>query len=237
MKNEEIIIVIPSYNESRNILSVIKGIRNEFPNVRIIFVDDSNEKENKKILKILSNFRNISIISRGKKLGRGSAVLEGLKYGLKYSKVKYFFEMDSDLAQDPKHLIRFLNRMRKKDVDLVIGSRYMEGGEIVNVSILRRILSVIINKFLSVMLGIKLTDYTDGFRLYSRKSVKFISESKMKSSGFITLSEIVYKLNRKGFKIAEVPVSIYRRKQGKSTMGIAELSKSLIFIIRMKIES
>lgn len=236
MKDPNINIVIPSYNESKNLYLVIKGIREELPNSRIIFVDDSNPRENKKIKKIVSSFRKIDLISRGKKLGRGSAVLEGFKFGLKYKDAQYFFEMDSDLAHDPKQLKRFIKKIQENNVGLVIGSRYMEGGEIINVSIVRRILSRIINRFLQLMLGIKLTDYTDGFRLYSRKAVEFISNSKMKSTGFITLSEIVYKLNKKRFKIAEVPVSIYKRKNGTSTMGIGELTRSLIFILGMKFE-
>lgn len=236
MKKLNINIIIPSYNESRNISMVIQGIRRELPNSKIIFVDDSSELENKKINKIIKKFKNIDLISRGKKLGRGSAVIEGFRFGLKYKNAQYFFEMDSDLAHEPKQFKRFIKKILEKNVDLVIGSRYMQGGKIINVSIVRKILSRIINRFLYLMLGIKLTDYTDGFRLYKRNAVEFIVKSKIKSTGFITLSEIVYKLNRNGFKIDEVPVSIYKRKHGKSTMGISELTRSLIFILRMKVE-
>lgn len=234
MKN--VIIIIPSYNESKSLPTVINGIRNELPGARMIFVDDSNVKENEKIKKIVKQFKNIDLISRGKKMGRGSAVVEGLKYGLKYKEALYFFEMDSDLAHDPKQLIRFIDKAKEGKVSLVIGSRYMQGGKIVNVILFRRILSRIINLFLHIMLGFKLTDYTDGFRLYRRDAVEFIAKTKIKSSGFITLSELAYKLHRKGFKIAEVPVTIYRRKHGTSTMGIGLLTTSLIFIFRMKIE-
>ena len=236
MIKNNINIVIPSYNESKNIRSVITGIRKEFPYAKIIFVDDSHDLENKKIKKIVERFKNVDLITRGRKLGRGSAVMEGFKFGLKYKGAQYFFEMDSDLAHDPKQLERFVKKISENKVSLVIGSRYMQGGEIINVSIVRKILSRIINKFLSVMLGVKLTDYTDGFRLYTRQAVEFLVRSEIKSKGFITLSEMVYKLHRKGFKIAEVPVSIYKRKHGKSTMGVRELTDSLIFILKMKLE-
>ncbi len=236
MKNANINVIIPSYNESKNVPAVIRGIRNEFPEVRIIFVDDSNKAENKKLKDVISKFENTDLITRGKKLGRGSAVMDGFKFGLKYKKAQYFYEMDSDLAHEPTHLKRFLQKIKETNAGLVIGSRYMTGGRVVGVSISRRILSRIINRFLRIMLGFKLTDYTSGYRLYGRSAVEFLVKSKLKSTGFIALSEISYKLHKNKFMIKEVPVTISTRKFGRSTMGIKELLNSLIFVIKMKFE-
>ncbi len=236
VKLASINLIIPAYNESKNIPMVIKGIRKEFPNSRIIIVDDSNKGESFKTKQAIKRFKNIDLLTRGRKLGRGSAVLEGFKYGLKYKNAKYFYEIDADFSHDTTHLKRFLDKIQKDKLGMVIGSRYIKGGKTVRVSAKRKILSKLINKFLHVMLDIKLSDYTSGYRLYDRKAVEYLSSIEMKSSGFITLSEITYKLNRKGFRFGEVPVTITTRKYGKSTMGIHELMVSLIFIIRMKIE-
>jgi len=229
-------LIIPAYNESKNIPMVIKGIRKEFPNSRIIVVDDSREPESSKTRNALKGFKNVDVISRKKKLGRGSAVIEGFKYSLKYKNAKYFYEIDADFSHDTTHLARFLDKIRNEQQGMIIGSRYTKGGKSVNVSWKRKILSKIINKFLLVMLGVKLSDYTSGYRLYDRKAVEYLTSIKMKSTGFITLSEITYKLNKKGFKFGEVPVTISTRKYGKSTMGMRELMVSLVFIIKMKIE-
>lgn len=236
VKSKNICLIIPAYNESKNIPLVISGIRKEFPNSRIVVVDDSGKEENEKTVMALKKFKNIDIISREKKLGRGSAVIEGFKYGLKYKNVKYFYEIDADFSHDTTHLIRFMRKMNEEKVGMVIGSRYTKGGKSLNVSLKRKILSKMINKFLFLMLNVNLSDYTSGYRLYERKAVEYLAKSKMKSSGFITLSEITYKLNKRGFKIGEVPVTISTRKYGKSTMGFHELSTSLLFILKMKIE-
>lgn len=233
---ENINLIIPAYNESKNIPLVVKGIRKEFPNSRIIVVDDSLEPESKKTRDALKGFKNIDVISRKKKLGRGSAVLEGFKYGLKYKNAKYFYEIDADFSHDTTHLIRFLEKIQNEEFGMVIGSRYIKGGKTVNVSKKRKVLSKMINKFLLVMLDVRLSDYTSGYRLYDRKAVEYLTSVKIKSTGFITLSEITYRLNKKGFKFGEVPVTISTRKYGKSTMGLKELMVSLFFILKMKIE-
>jgi dolichol-phosphate mannosyltransferase len=236
VSSSKISIIIPSYNESNNIGLVIKGIRKEFPAVKIIVVDDSSPQENKKVVKVLSKFKDVKLISRGRKMGRGTAVIEGFRNGLKNKEAKYFFEIDSDLAHDTNNLIKFIERMEKEKSGMVIGSRYIDGGKIVNVSIQRRILSKIINRFLYMMLDVKLKDYTSGFRLYRRDAVEYLTNKKLKSTGFIMLSEITFWLNRKKFKISEVPATISSRLHGKSTMGLGELVNSLVFILKLKLE-
>jgi dolichol-phosphate mannosyltransferase len=235
MKNLNITIVIPSYNESENIPILIGKIKKELPNSKIIIVDDSNQIESAKINKFVSKFSNIILISRKRKSGRGSAVIKGFKEALKDKKTDYVFEMDSDLAHDPKEFVRFINEVKVFPYDLVIGSRYKSGGKIVNIPKNRTIMSRIINHFLYIWLGIKISDYTSGFRLYSRKSVEFITKTKIKSSGFITLSEIAYKLHGAGFKISEVPITWNYRIYGKSNVTVKELVASLYFVVKIRI--
>ena len=231
----EFAVVLPSYNEVKNVSVLIKRIRKALLLSKIIIVDDSPVEENAKLKRAIKNYKNVKLISRLEKKGRGSAVLEGFKQGLRDKSIKYFFEMDSDLAQDPKEFKRFIKKMFEENADLVVGSRYIPGGKIVGVSISRIILSKIINKFLYVWLGAKLTDFTDGFRLYKRNAVQLVLNETIESTGFITLSETVYKLNKKGIRIEEVPVTIYSRKQGISTMNLKELFVSLLFVFKMRV--
>lgn len=234
LKSKDIAVIIPSYNEAKNLSILIKRICKEQADVKIVIVDDSSPDENKKLRGIIRDQKTITLISRLKKSGRGSAVLDGFIEALKDKNTKYMFEMDSDLAHNPEEMVRFLRKIGNENFDLIIGSRYLPGGKLIDMSKNRIILSGITNKFLRIWLGVKISDYTSGFRLYSRNAVKFLTDSKLKSTGFITLSEIVYKLNRRGFKIGEVPIAVHNRKHGKSNVDVKEYINSLFFVLRMR---
>lgn len=235
-KNKKFSIVIPSYNEVKNISILVKQIEHYLPGSNIIIVDDSSFEENKKLKETIKK-RNIVLISRLKKLGRGSAVLMGFRRALKNGNTDYVFEMDSDLAHDPKEFKRFINEVSVYPYDLVIGSRYKSGGKIVNISPDRTIMSRLINNFLYFWLNIKISDYTSGFRLYSTRSIKFILRNKLKAKGFISLSETAYLLYKNGYSISEVPITWNFRRYGKSNVNLKELLSSLVFIIWLRIRS
>lgn len=236
VKNNQIAIVVPSFNEVKNLSILIVGINKKLKGSRIIIVDDSSIKENLKLQSIVKKYKNVFLISRSKKLGRGSAVLEGFRHALKNKSTKYIFEMDSDLAHDPKEMTRFIKNEEKTKADLIIGSRYLPGGKIINIPSNRTIMSRVINQFLYFWLGIHISDHTSGFRLYSKAAVKYLLSVNIKSKGFITLSEIAYKLYLAGYKISEVPITWNYRIYGKSNVNSSELVRSLIFIVRMRFD-
>ena len=232
MKN--LSIIIPSYNESENIKILVPKLRKFFPMSHIIIVDDSPKDENLKLKALLKKEKNTKLISRFKKLGRGSAVLRGFEEALKDSSIEYAFEIDSDLAHNPSEMPRFLNKIMTGEYDVVIGSRYIEGGKTINIVLNRIILSRAINLFLRFWLSIKLTDFTGGFRMYNRKSIEFLCKSEIRSTGFITLSETLFLLNKNGFRITEVPITVSIKKEGKSNVDTKELLRSLFFILSMR---
>lgn len=232
--SQNIAVIIPVYNETENILLLVDKIFKNILTAKIILIDDSPKEEATKLRRLIKDKEDkILIISRFKKLGRGNAVIAGFKEGLKDKKVQYFFEMDADLAHNPKEFKIFLKKIH--GADLVIGSRYLSGSKIVKWPAWRLILSrFVINTFLKIWLGLDLSDYTNGFRLYNRRAVEFIMKAGLRETGFISLSEIAYKLKKSGFKISEIPTSFVDRKYGKSNAGIHELIKSLIGAIRIK---
>jgi len=225
---------MPSYNEVENIGTLIKGIFNELPGIKIIIVDDSIGSENKKLKLLVKNKSRVVLISRLRKGGRGSAVLEGFREALKDKSIGYVFEMDSDLAHDPREMERFIKN-KNRAFDYIIGSRYLPGGKIVNIAPNRTIMSRLINKFLYYWLGIHLSDHTSGFRLYKRNCIEFLVKTGLKSKGFIALSESAYKLHLAGFKAGEVPITWNFRIYGESTVNGKELFNSLSFVIIMKL--
>jgi len=233
--NKKIAIVIPSYREIEKISILIKKITEVLPQTKIIIVDDSPRSENKKINKIIEKIQNVTLISRFKKLGRGSAIISGFKEALKDTGVSYVFEIDSDLAHDPGEIPRFLDKIYKNNLDVVLGSRYIRGGKTINNVLTRIILSKIINLFLRLWLNIKLTDFTGGFRIYNRNAIKFLSNANLRAKGFIMLSETIFLLHRNNFKIGEVPITVSVKKDGKSNADVKEFTDSLFFIIKMRI--
>jgi dolichol-phosphate mannosyltransferase len=159
--NSNISIIVPTYNESSNIKKLLKEIRLNIKS-QIIIVDDSNNNLTKNLLK--KEKMKIIYIKRMKKLGRGSAVLEGFKRALKNKNMKIFVEMYADLSHPPAELRRNIDYFKKKNLDLLIGSRYLKKSEIVNWPISRRIFSRLANYLAKFLLRIPCSDYTNGQR-------------------------------------------------------------------------
>ncbi|MFZ5845316.1 MAG: polyprenol monophosphomannose synthase [Patescibacteria group bacterium] len=228
-----IAIIIPAYKEADNIKILLKRIFAVLPGVQIVVVDDSPPRENQKLKEFIANDPKIKLISRGQKLGRGSAVVTGFKEALQDEQIEYFIEMDADLAHNPAECPKLLQA--GKTADLVVGSRYIRGSQILTWPKYRLIQSRLINVFLNLWLGLKLSDYTNGFRLYRRRAVEFLLKQNLRQKGFIALSEMAYKLKKAGFRVAEVPISFTDRKYGKSSATFSELITSLIgaIIIRL----
>lgn len=228
-------IVIPTYNEVENISLLLKRIFSYIPEAIIVIVDDSNNEENKKLRNSINyNEKKVILISRYSKNGRGSAVIRGFKELFKIKTISYFFEMDADLAHNPKDFKQFLLGINSSKADLVIGSRYLFKSIIIKWPKRRLILSRIINVFINLLLRLKLSDYTNGFRLYNRKAVNFLLKVKLKERGFISLSEIAFKLKSNNFIIREVPITFTDRKFGESSAGINEFFWSLVGIFRIR---
>jgi dolichol-phosphate mannosyltransferase len=229
--SSNIAIVIPAYNESENIKNLLKKIKLNIKS-QIIVVDDSNDNLTKNLLKKIKI--NIIYIKRNKKLGRGSAVLEGLKNALKKKEVEIFIEMDADLSHPPSELRRNIKFFIKKKLDLLIGSRYLEGSQIINWPISRRVFSKLANYLARFLLKIPCSDYTNGYRIYSRRAAKKIVEKCGKiGDGFIILSEILLVLYKNNFKIGEIKTKFVNRLRGESSANLKLIISSLMGLIKI----
>ena len=199
MKN--LIIVIPTYNEEKNILKLTNRIHKLIPKCKILIIDDTR---NSKIDRIYKKSKRVKFIIRRNKKGRGSAVLFGLKNAIKDKANEVFVEMDADFSHKPSELKRNINFFLENNCDLLIASRYLENSKIKNWSIERRIFSKLANLLARFFLQIEITDYTNGFRIYSRKAANEIVNNCGKiGDGFIVLSEILLKIHQSKLKILE----------------------------------
>ncbi len=226
-------IVIPAYKEAENILSLIKKIRKQI-NCLIIIVDDSPDLKTKKVI-FDNKIKNLKYYNRGKKDGRGSAVIFGFKKLIKISaNLNCFIEMDADLSHSPTELKRNISFFYANSLDLLIGSRYLNGSKIINWPRSRRILSKLSNLLAKILLGVPVSDYTNGFRFYSKAAVKtVISNCNKTGGGFIILSEIILILWKKNYKISEIKSIFRNRTRGESSVNLKLIIESLIGLCKL----
>ena len=225
-------IVIPTFNEENNIVKLIKTIKSKFKDSLIVIVDDSLHKKIWNLIK--KNKLKVSYIYRGKKLGRGSAVRVGLQKLLKNKKIKFFVEMDDDFSHNPAELSKNINYFYKNSLDLLIGSRYLKKSKIINWSLSRRIFSFLANYLARNLLKIQISDFTNGYRIYSKNSVKKIIKNCGKvGGGFIMLSEILVELHINNFKIREIESIFVNRERGESSVNLKLILVSLLGLIKL----
>jgi len=224
-------IIIPTYNEEENIGSLVDAIKSCIPNSEIFVVDDTLENGSKRILQDKSL---VHYFHRGKKLGRGTAVIFGLEQALKKIDIEVFVEMDADFSHDPRELKEKIDFFIKDDLDMLIASRYAKNSRIINWNIFRRIFSLLSNFLAKMLLKIPCTDYTNGFRFYSKRAAeKVVNKCGKIGGGFIVLSEILVVMHSNNYKIGELSTVFVNRKRGESSVGIKLIFSSLFGLIKL----
>ena len=224
-------IIIPAFKEFDNIEKLILSILKILENPLIIIIDDSPDRKTQEKIK---TFNNIRYIYRGKKLGRGSAVIEGMKNLVNEKEISKIIEMDADLSHDPSEIQNNLKIFEKENLDLLISSRYLRDSKIINWGWQRRIFSSLANKLAKFVLKIPITDYTNGFRIYSKKSMKHIvGNCGNIGGGFIILSEILVELYFNNFKVDEVHSIFRNRIRGESSVNLGLIIESFFGLFKV----
>jgi dolichol-phosphate mannosyltransferase len=228
MKN--IAIIIPAYNEEHNILKLIRRIKYLIPKACIYIIDDSIGLETNLII----NKNKVNYFHRAKKLGRGSAVIFGLKKAIYNKNIKFFIEMDADFSHSPNELIKNINLFKKNNLDLLVSSRYLKKSKIINWPLTRKIFSFSANYLAKIILKIPISDYTNGFRIYSKRSVyKIIKDCGKIGDGFIILSEILLILYSSKYKISETPSIFRNRTRGESSINLKLIFESFFGLLKL----
>jgi len=227
-------IVIPSYNERQNIEALINQVFKVFPEASVVVVDDNSPDGTPALIRQLAKkYRNLHLILRKNKQGRGSAVIRGLAFAQEKLKAEIFVEMDADCSHDPEELPDLLKQADARTV--VIGSRYVKGARIINWPQARLISSRLANCLIRLVLGLSVRDNTNGFRVYSPAAVAILLKHHFVSKGYISLSEISYLLSQRGFRLIEVPTVFTNRVTGKSNATIREFFDSIINLFRIRL--
>jgi len=218
--HERIPVVIPSYNEAENIAALVAAIRDVVPDATIVVVDDSPDLATVDALEPL-RAPWLRVIHRDAKGGRGTAALLGMAQ-LLAAGCDAIVEMDADFSHAPAQIPELVAALA--GADMVVASRYVRGGRIVNWPLSRRLFSRVANMVERVLLRVPIHDYTGGYRAYSRRAAELIGETCGKiGRGFIPLSEIAVNVHYQGLQVVEVPTTFVNRTRGQSSFSVAEI--------------
>jgi len=230
---KEISIIIPTFNEKENIHRLIENIKKVVPKAHIVIVDDSIDNEIGKIVK-KNKYLRVNYYHRKNTRGRGSAVLFGLRKNFSKGKKCIFVEMDADFSHRPIELKKNIELFKKKNYDLLISSRYLKNSKIINWPISRKIFSKLSNILAQLVLRVNVSDYTNGFRIYSSKAVYIILNKCGKiGDGFIILSEFLLALNINKLRIGETNTIFVNRIRGASSVNFKLIVNSFIGLIKL----
>jgi len=215
------LVIIPTYNEIENIEKIINEIQILNSTIDVLVVDDNSPDGTAKVVEnILRNNNGVYLIRRESKMGLGTAYVAGFKFAIEQN-YDYIFEMDADFSHNPQEIPRFLEEI--KSCDLVIGSRYVKGVNVVNWPLRRLILSYAANLYTRIITGIPVKDSTGGYKCFRRKILESIDLDRIHSGGYAFQIEMNFKTWKKGFKIREIPIVFVDRIE-----GISKMSKSIV---------
>jgi dolichol-phosphate mannosyltransferase len=235
MSSEKKLIIIPTYNEIENIEKLVNEIYEIDPALDILIVDDNSpDGTGEQVEKLRDQFNNLFLIQRNGKLGLGTAYVAGFKYALENG-YSIIFEMDADFSHDPKEIPNFLEAI--KETDLVIGSRYIKGVNVVNWPLSRLLLSYFANKYTRIVTGLPLCDSTGGYKCFKRQVLESINLEEIRSGGYSFQIEMNFKAWKKGFQLKEIPIIFIDRAVGKSKMSKQIIREAVWMVWKLKFKS
>jgi dolichol-phosphate mannosyltransferase len=220
------LVVIPTYNERANLPVLVEGLM-QHDNVRVMVVDDQSPDGTGQVADELGKqfAGRVSVLHRTGKKGFGRSYIDGLQHALA-EPVDVLCQMDADLSHDPRHLPDLI--AATADADVVIGSRYVPGGAIVNWPKRRRILSRVANIYIRAVTQLAARDCTSGYRCWRRAAMAALPLDRFISDGYSFLVEMLFVAHRRGCRIAEVPITFVERREGESKVSKAVLLESAI---------
>ena len=228
---KNLLVIIPVYNEQNNIKPIVLKIFKEIKRkVNILFIDDnSQDKTRSQIYLSKKKYKEIYLIKRGSKLGIGSAHKCGLKWGY-LKKYKTIVTMDCDGTHHPKYIIKMLNTLKKNNFDIISTNRFFKKNSLKDWSAQRKILTklryLVINKLLNINY-----DSSGAFRCYNSDKVKLKDLLKAKNNSYSFFWESIFILNKKNYKIFEIPINLPARSTGSSKMQFKDIFSALFYLL------
>ena len=228
------LIIAPTYNEIKNIGILIHKVLEKNDCDLLIIDDNSPDGTYEKVKKYQKKFPNLFLEIRSNKLGLGTAYLFGFKWAIK-NEYDVIIQMDADLSHNPKYIPRLLDNLINKNLDLVIGSRYVQGVSVVNWPIRRLILSYGANTYTKLLTGMPINDGTGGFKAWRISLLKKINLNVIKSQGYSFQIEMNFRAWIKKARIIEIPIIFVDRTIGESKMSKKIMFEAIWIVLKLRI--
>jgi len=229
------LIIIPTYNELENLPRLLPEVLSKDESIEVLIVDDNSPDGTAAFVENEMKINNrIHLIIRQSKQGLGTAYIAGFKYALQ-NNFQIIFEMDADFSHDPKEIPRFLDEIKNSDV--ILGSRYINGVNVINWPLRRLLLSSFANLYTRVITGMPIHDATGGFKCFRREVLEAIDLDRVTSNGYAFQIEMTFKAWKKGFKVKEIPIIFVDRVKGKSKMSKKIVREAVTMVWKLRIKS
>lgn len=233
MPMSRILVITPTYNERENLPELAKQIFDlAIPGLELLVVDDNSPDGTGEVADELKALYPAHVIHRSKKEGLGPAYIEGMRWAIQNG-YELIVQMDCDLSHDPKDIPRFIRA--SENADVVLGSRYVEGGGTENWSYLRKLISRFGSLYARFILRMPYRDLTGGYKCFHVDILKRLLERNTSSVGYNFQIEMTYYAHRYGAKIVEIPIIFRERTIGKSKFNIGIMIESFLQVIRLRI--
>lgn len=234
--DKKTLVIIPTFNERENIERILETVFGlKIPDLHVLVVDDNSPDGTAEIVKNLKKDNpNLFLMERAGKQGLGTAYLAGFQFALRNG-YEHIFEMDADLSHDPKEIPNFLKAA--EEADLVIGSRYLTGVNVINWPLMRLFISVMASKYTRIITGLPVHDCTSGFKCFHRRVLEAIPLETVASNGYSFQIEMNFKAWKRGFRLKEVPIIFYDRTEGSSKMSRKIVYEAAFMVWKLKFMS
>ena len=228
------LIIVPTYNEIENIQRLLPELMALDTDVRVLVVDDNSPDGTGKLAdELAAENERISVLHRPEKLGLGSAYVAGFRHAIQQD-VDCVFEMDADFSHDPAMIPRFIEEIASCDV--VIGSRYISGINVVNWPMSRLLLSYFANIYTRVVTGMTIRDTTSGFKCFRREVLEHIDLDRVRSDGYAFQIEMNFRCWRKGYRMREIPIIFVDRRSGTSKLSQGVINEAVWIVWWLRLQ-
>jgi dolichol-phosphate mannosyltransferase len=233
-QKQRALIIFPTYNERDNIEKIVHAVLPLDPRINVLIVDDNSPDGTGDLAdKLARDMQTVHVLHREKKAGLGKAYIAGFKWAIE-QKYDFIVEMDADFSHGPEYLKDFLREIQSND--LVIGSRYISGVNVINWPMARLLLSYYANVYTRVITGLPLRDATGGFKCFRREVLEAINLDQVRSTGYAFQIEMSMRAWKKGFRVKEIPIVFVDRVAGTSKMSRKIMREAIwmVWALRLK---
>jgi dolichol-phosphate mannosyltransferase len=235
MTKKRTLIIVPTYDERENVTELIQQILRVVPDSDILLVDDNSPDRTADYAEeFFANESRFTVLRRKGPRGLGRSYVDGYRYAIDRGYPR-LVQMDADFSHDPNSLPALIKASEVNDV--VIGSRYCEGGRVENWPIHRRFLSRFANRYVSTITGLSVKDATSGFRCYRRQALESIMNDSILAEGYAFLVQTVYKAIKDHLSIVEIPITFVDRREGRSKISRRVILESIVIPWRLRFDN